>query len=197
MSVIFFEGFNRTVDPNFWTLTSSSNNSRLPVLYGGGRTENSSYRLPTADSNFSATPSTMTAKFSPASLTKVYLGYAVDYLATQLSNYGGGAVAGAKQKHLTVYDATDAELFHISARQVSGGMAFSLYSSTYFGGANPIGSFIMNSATTLPNTYLYWSGLGLTWSAAGIILNLKSTSSQTPLPPDATGKHCTQRILAR
>ena len=162
MSVIFFEGFNRTVDPNFWTLASSSNNSRLPALYGSGRTENSSYRLPTADVNFSATPCSMTAKFSPASLTKVYLGYVVDYLATQLGQYGGGsgAVSGAKQKHLTVYDATDAELFHISARQVSGGMAFSLYSSTYFGGANPIGSFIINNDTTPPGTYLYseWYG---------------------------------------
>ena len=152
MSVIFFEGFNRTVDPNFWTLTSSSNTSRLPVLYGAGRTGNSSYRVRTADNLVSATQSTMTAKFSPASSTKVYLGYAIDYLATQQYAYGGGAVSGAKTKHLTVYDAIDAELFHVGVRVSSGALVLSLYSSGYAGGATPIDSFIINSTTNTPAT---------------------------------------------
>ena len=155
MAVVFFEGFNRGLDPNHWLGTANSQNGQAPGPECCGRTENR-YRMPGASSNYSATQSALKATFSTLSSTKVYIGFALDYMATQRS-YDGGS-AGAKQKYFAVYAGAGAELFHIAARAAASGMALSIYDPT--APSSPVGSFIINTNTNIPGTSMYFEGWG-------------------------------------
>ena len=163
MSVIFFEGFNRALDLNYWTLTASSDQNSLPSFIsavGGART-NGRYMLGSS-STYAATQSTLSVKFSPATLTetltKVYIGFAIDRVYGQRANLGG--TTGAKQKVFTIYDGSDVELFNIAARNGTGGLALSLYSNNYFSGNFEIGSFIITSVTNIGDAIVNIDGNG-------------------------------------
>ena len=162
MSVIFFEGFNRALDLNYWTLTASSDYPNSPPIYNYFGRTNGKYLLGSSNT-YAATQSTLTVKFAPATLTKVYIGFAIDYVASQRAGYGI-PFGGGKQKVFTIYDGSDVELFNIAARNGASngasGLALSLYSNNYFSGNFEIGSFIITSATNIPDTTLHMDGNG-------------------------------------
>ena len=160
MSVIFFEGFNRALDLNYWTLTASSDYPNSPPIYNSSGRTNGRYLLG-ASNTYAATQSTLTVKFAPATLTKVYIGFAIDYVSSQRMSYGV-PFGGGKQKVFTIYDGSDVELFNISALGggATNGLALSLYSNNYFSGNFEIGSFIITSATNIPDATVYMDGYG-------------------------------------